>query len=112
MVYKIYYRKLNDAYQELEVYDLIGMEYYYMNNIGKAQFYHNRMMEGELEPFSLVKQKNLEVLEKKDLKRRELKELKVRKTETIFEDYNRFVETHPNDENIVLPHENKGELLR
>eukprot|EP00831_Metopus_contortus_P066204 TRINITY_DN59075_c0_g1_i2.p1 TRINITY_DN59075_c0_g1~~TRINITY_DN59075_c0_g1_i2.p1 ORF type:complete len:129 (-),score=27.02 TRINITY_DN59075_c0_g1_i2:65-451(-) len=34
----------SDTSRELEVYDLIGMEYYYLGKMEKAIFYHERMM--------------------------------------------------------------------
>lgn len=95
--------------QELEVYDLIGMEYYYLNDIPKAQFYHERMMRGELEPLSAEKMSNLEDLE---MKRRERAGRDKKAKLSVFESYKAFVEKNPNAENIILPHENSKELFK
>ena len=55
-------RKENDNMNELEAYDSIGMQYYYLRNIDKAMYYHNRMMNGILESNTEEKQDNIESL--------------------------------------------------
>ena len=34
---------------EIEAYDNIGLQYYYLGNMNKASYYHNRMMNGLIE---------------------------------------------------------------
>ncbi len=34
----------------MQCYDLIGMQYFYLNNLDKASYYHERMMAGRREP--------------------------------------------------------------
>jgi hypothetical protein len=95
--------------EELEVYDMIGIEYYYLNDIPKAQFYHERMMKGEIEPISLEKVQNLKELENK-CKERNSRDKKIKLT--IFETYKLFIESHSIIETIILPHENPKELFK
>lgn len=42
--------KLRDYKKELELYDRIGMTYFNINNIEKAEYFHLRMLEARLEP--------------------------------------------------------------
>lgn len=44
--------KLNDKDHEILAYDLIGMQFYYMGDLEKSKYYHQRMVDGELEPES------------------------------------------------------------
>jgi len=79
------------------------MEYYYLRNIDKARFYHNRMMNGELEKRTQVKEWNLEYL----YKSRKLKAYK----ETLglksdFEQYKSSIEE------MQFPHDDKRELKK
>jgi len=88
---------------------MIGMEYYYLNNIPKAQFYHERAMKGKIEPMSLEKMENLEELENK---RKERNNREKKTTLTVFENYKLLIESNSNIENITLPHENSRELFK
>ena len=63
----IHFRWLHDDQSELDAYDSLGIAYYYIGNVDKAIYYHNRMMAGELEPDGEVKQWNLGLLEKDQL---------------------------------------------
>jgi hypothetical protein len=40
---------LNNVDMELKAYDWIGIQYYYLGNLEKAKFYHNKMIDGEYE---------------------------------------------------------------
>jgi hypothetical protein len=40
---------MKDTDKELKAYDLIGVQYFYMGNLEKANFYHNKMLRGECE---------------------------------------------------------------
>ncbi|TNV74397.1 hypothetical protein FGO68_gene3937 [Halteria grandinella] len=40
--------KLNKPNDELKGYEQMGKFYYYEGNIEKAQFYHNKMIQGEI----------------------------------------------------------------
>lgn len=44
--------KIKDNDHEILAYDLIGMQYYYMGELEKSKLYHQKMVEGELEPES------------------------------------------------------------
>ncbi len=50
--------------RELEAYDDIGVEYYYLADINKATYYHNRMMECDLEGQTVERAMALENLAK------------------------------------------------
>lgn len=54
---------LHDTVSELEAYDSMGIEHYYLRDINRASYYHNRMMAGVLEKESDAKKWNLRVLE-------------------------------------------------
>ena len=41
---------INNETKEIRAYDQIGMQYYYMGNLEAAEFYHNKMNLGEVEP--------------------------------------------------------------
>lgn len=41
---------LNKVVEELQCYDLIGMQYYYLGDVMKAKYYHDKMMNGKVEP--------------------------------------------------------------
>jgi len=61
---------VNSEVKESRAYDLIGMQYYYMGNLEAAEFYHNKMNLGEMEPKdsslrdSIVRKLDLERIEK------------------------------------------------
>lgn len=89
---------------ELQAYDNIGLEYYYLGNIDKAIFYHNRMMEGELEISTPAKEWNLNQL----IKERNSRTFKQSKEcKTIFENFKEalFFRIPYN-----FPHENKQQI--
>jgi len=44
--------KLNDHQQETIAFDKIGMCYYYLGEIRKAKFFHDKSMNADLEPIS------------------------------------------------------------
>jgi len=91
---------LNENKIELETYDLIGMQYYYLENLDKARYYHTRMMKGILEPQTYEKSENLQKLQKS----RKIAEFKrTLKYKSIFENYN---------ENGIFLENNKNELLK
>lgn len=47
---------LGEVNQELKVYDLLGLTYFYQGNLQKAYFFHNKMIKGEREnSLSLIK---------------------------------------------------------
>ncbi len=93
--------------QELDAYDSIGMQYYYMGNIDKAIFYHNRMMRGELERFTPEREWNQTALErareKADYKRSVL-------AKSIFELY---LDSKERGNAVpVLSHEDEEDIIR
>lgn len=99
------YREQHDEMMELEAYDSIGIEYYYLGNIEKSIYYHNRMMNGEIEKESSAKDWSLEEL-KKDRHNKAFKQLK--KFTTVFELYHEalmfgisFEFPHESKENIA-----------
>jgi len=57
-------RKLENHLNEFNAYDNIGLMHYYLGNIDKAIYYHNRMMNGEAERRTLAKNLNLQSLNK------------------------------------------------
>jgi len=84
--------------RELESYDCIGIEYYYMGNIDKSIYYHNRMMNRKFEGESREKIWNITKLEK------ELKEKAYKKgypTSSFFD-----LHKMNTDQEFILPHEN------
>ena len=87
-------RKLGDQIAELEAYDNIGLAYYYLNNIDKANYYHRRMMNGEFEGDTFAKQINLEFL-RNCMKKHDYSFY----SSTIFDTYNNL------KSKFVLPHE-------
>jgi hypothetical protein len=68
-----------DRRVELESYDNIGLAYYYLGDINKAIYYHNRMMEKRLEGDTQEKRWNSQAvvnkLEKNSYKRVYLKSI-------------------------------------
>ena len=36
--------KINDSQSELKAYDLIGIQYFYLGQVSKAKFYHDKMI--------------------------------------------------------------------
>jgi len=58
---------LKDTQSELKAYDNIGIQYYYLGNMSKAEFYHNRMMKGEIEPKTQEKLICLDYMKKRKL---------------------------------------------
>ena len=77
------------------------MEYYYFNNIDKARYYHNRMMNNELEKSSLAKEYNVTNLNK-SRQRNAYKKTIIDKT--IFEKYK------DKEENFKYLHDNNDEV--
>ena len=77
-------RSEDDAKNELNAYDNIGIQYYYLNDIDRAKYYHNRMMNNELERDTSAKRIGLDKLkeanEDKALKRSLI-------TKTVFQKY-------------------------
>ena len=94
--------------QELDAYDAIGMEYYYLRDIDKAIFYHNRMMKGELEKMTVEKRWNLDVLERS---RQKCEYRKNSGLKTVFEIYKENKEKMEDNNEIELPHENAREVF-
>jgi hypothetical protein len=43
---------LKSEKHELKAYDMLGMQYYHMNDMDKAKYYHTRAMSGQVEPNS------------------------------------------------------------
>lgn len=42
--------KQNNVKYELQCYDFIGLQYYYLGDLKKAKYYHEKMMNGDREP--------------------------------------------------------------
>eukprot|EP00826_Nyctotherus_ovalis_P009407 TRINITY_DN12483_c0_g5_i1.p1 TRINITY_DN12483_c0_g5~~TRINITY_DN12483_c0_g5_i1.p1 ORF type:complete len:224 (-),score=65.19 TRINITY_DN12483_c0_g5_i1:533-1204(-) len=96
-------RSEEDAVNELDAYDSIGMQYYYLKNIDKARYYHNRMMNNELERNSSAKLNSLQLL-KETRKANAFKRSFI--TKTIFEKYRDkdadFKHLHSNIEEVKV----------
>jgi len=91
---------LHSDLNELEAYDSMGIEYYYLGNINKACFYHNRMMAGVMEGDTDVKRWNMRLLEEEF----KVKDVRNRMSySSIFEEY-RNAKKHGNP--FVFLHEN------
>eukprot|EP00826_Nyctotherus_ovalis_P006736 TRINITY_DN11624_c0_g2_i5.p1 TRINITY_DN11624_c0_g2~~TRINITY_DN11624_c0_g2_i5.p1 ORF type:complete len:238 (-),score=31.02 TRINITY_DN11624_c0_g2_i5:462-1175(-) len=90
-------RKENDHANELDAYDSIGMQYYYLRNIDKAMYYHSRMMYGKVEKETPEKLGSLEKL----LKSRDAKNFKNYSNGKT--DFGRYCDK---DSDFVYPHEN------
>jgi hypothetical protein len=59
--------KFKDLKLELEAYDLLGLQYYYLNNTIKAKYFHNKFLNKLVEPKdSLMRMFSLKALQKKD----------------------------------------------
>jgi hypothetical protein len=93
--------------KELEAYDNIGIMYYYLGNINKAIYYHNRMMKGELEGDTAEKRWNVEALAKARAQQAYKRESKDG-LNTIFHKYKTIKE---NTDEVKLPHEDPQEKL-
>ena len=53
----------NDADAELQAYDYIGAEYYYMSDLTRAKFYNDKVCFGEIEhPDSIVRKVSVQIL--------------------------------------------------
>lgn len=88
-----------DKKTELESYDNIGLAYYYLGDINKAIYYHNRMMNKRFEGETQEKHwNNLAITNKysKDSYKRALIQ------KSIFEKYKDDLKNNKN----VFPHEN------
>jgi len=95
-----------ESMHELEAYDLIGIQYYYLGNIDKAIYYHNRMMNGELEINSTAKAWSIEQVQKTRLG----KEFQLsRECKTMFQFYKEARELAIE---YNFPHENKKEIAK
>ena len=81
----------------MEAYDLIGVRYYYLNNIEKAQYYHDRMMKGKLQRDSATKRNIIGLLDSN-------KKVHI-SDNTIFDDYKI-------NESFIFPHEDQNEIER
>ena len=64
LVKYLYHRFIHDKISELDAYDNMGVEYYYIGDINKANFYHSRMMNGIIEENTDTKKWNLQMLDK------------------------------------------------
>lgn len=88
-----------DRRVELETYDCIGLAYYYLGDINKAIYYHNRMMEKKLEGDSQERRWNNQAvvnkLEKNSYKRSLIQN-------SVFEEYRGYVKGGRK----LFPHEN------
>lgn len=88
---------------ELDAYDSIGMEYYYLKDIDRARYYHNRMMNNELEKVTSAKANSLDKLKKA---RKENAYKKSFGAKSIFEKYcdedTDFKHLHKNIEEIKV----------
>jgi len=82
-----------DIVRELETYDNIGICYYYLGNINKAIFYHNRFINKQVEEDMSKIKWNDYVLKKKGKSH----------THSLFEDYNIKL----NDKSFIFPHQSK-----
>lgn len=91
---------------ELEAYDNMGLEYYYIGNIEKACFYHNKMMNCITEKDTDVKKWNLEILEEKHKRKSYRKNIKFT---SIFEEF-KNVKKHGGS--FTYPHKNTQEIMK
>ena len=89
---------------ELDAYDNMGLAYYYLGNLNKAIYYHNRMMSGILEGNTDVKAWNIGLLDK-DRGKKTFKEST--DTKSMFRDY-KLAKEH--DISFNYPHSNLHEL--
>ncbi len=97
-------RYQHDTSNELAAYDNIGLAYYYIGNMDKAVYYHNRMMNRMLEPESREKESNIAALEKS----RELNAYKRTLAHTtMFAQYKLKI---LHGEEAVLPHESSNRV--
>lgn len=87
---------------ELDAYDNIGIQYYYLHNVSKAMYYHNRMMNGKLEPNNIVKKVNISNLM---IKRNEESYKKYILQKTIFDKY-----ANENSD-FIYPHKDESEFF-
>ena len=92
---------MGNSKSELEVYDNLGIEYYYLGDIERAVYYHNRMIQGSLEPEgTAVKEISLNMLSTK----REQTSFKYRnKAKTPLDTIPRVYQ-YKDKENPILPH--------
>eukprot|EP00826_Nyctotherus_ovalis_P066977 TRINITY_DN9968_c0_g1_i22.p1 TRINITY_DN9968_c0_g1~~TRINITY_DN9968_c0_g1_i22.p1 ORF type:complete len:229 (+),score=75.15 TRINITY_DN9968_c0_g1_i22:685-1371(+) len=88
-----------DRRVELETYDCIGLAYYYLGDINKAIYYHNRMMEKRLEGDSQEKRWNNQAVANK-LEKNSYKRSLIQKS--VFEEY----KGHAKGSRKLFPHEN------
>jgi len=108
-----YYKKqlqlaysLKDTMNELDAYDNMGLAYYYMGNVNKSIFYHNRMMSGKLEEDTDVKKWNIMLLEKDRNKKNFYKAVEPK---SMFREYKNCKE---NNSEYIFPHQNENQLLK
>ena len=59
---------------ELAAYDQIGMQYYYLGNVEKAKYFHEKMMQAEIEPLD-SKLRQLSKIKKSSMMREQRKKL-------------------------------------
>jgi len=84
---------------ELESYDNIGLAHYYLGDINKAIYYHNRMMDKRLEGDTQEKRWNNQTIINK-LEKNSYKRSSIQKS--IFEEYKEGLRIRKK----VFPHEN------
>lgn len=78
--------KENNIEYEMQSYDYLGLQYFYLGKLDKAKYYHERMVRGQFES----KKSNLRGLSEEQYKKKELnKEDRFKKTETneILEEF-------------------------
>ena len=79
--------KINDKDHEILAYDLIGMQYYYMGDLEKSKYYHQRMVNGEFEP------------ESSNVRRLAVLNFLNKKNKNPLKDLNKYNENHKFNEN-------------
>lgn len=99
-------REQRDASAELEAYDAIGLQYYYLGNLTKAKYYHSRMMSRDVEGESAERAAAMKMLA--DRRRGELK--KCCRFETFFESFAESTSVFAGE--VVFPHESHREIVR
>ncbi len=88
------------------------MEYYYLRNIDKAIYYHNRMMEGEHEKQTPAKECDLEQLERARRGRAFKSDLAYRTVFEAFHDWKFSADPAVAGADFRYPHEDRTELAK
>lgn len=76
---------VGDYISELRAYDNIGLQYFYLSNKLKARYFHNRMLKGDIERNTLLKEKVKRKLEDKNEKIYYTEERKMKTEDMIID---------------------------